>query len=149
MSDYKGHSLFNLMLFLPITLGLAYYFLNRNLDCLALYAGSFVFGTLLMSPDADIARKVKVRSLRGFFLILFRPYSRLFKHRGVSHWVIIGTLTRVAWLFMLFSIGYTLFYQRTLSIEPLILFCKTHKEPIYYSLGGLCLADIGHLLLDH
>ena len=148
MSNYKGHNLFNLIFFLPITLAGIFYFFTQNGEHLCLYAGGFIFATFFMSPDSDIADKIKMNSLRGVLSLPFRLYSKFFKHRGISHWIVVGTFTRIFWLVLLFAICYTLLYQRTLSLEPLISFYKAHTLSVNYAIAGFCIADIGHLILD-
>lgn len=147
MANYKTHTLFNLSLFLPATTLLLFYLLHPSRSDLIGYCASFAYGTLYMCPDADVADKIKLLSIRGIMTLPFRPYSRLFAHRGISHWLVIGTATRVIWLASLFIVPYMI-YQRSFSFYPLISFYKAYKSTIIYALSGLCLSDFGHLLLD-
>lgn len=57
---------------------------------------SYLVGGLMLSPDLDTPSKPfhRWRGLKGFWL----PYQQLFKHRGASHWIAIGTLSRVLYL---------------------------------------------------
>ena len=147
MASYKTHTLFNLSFFLPATALLLFYLFHPSRADLIAYSASFVYGTLYMGPDADVADKIKLLSLRGIMSLPFRPYSKLFAHRGISHWLIIGTATRIIWLASLLIIPYII-YKRSFSLYPLVSFYTTYKSTIIYALSGLCLSDFGHLLLD-
>lgn len=52
-----------------------------------------------LTPDLDLARSRAQRALRVLLplRILGLAYARVFKHRGISHWPVVGTLTRVLW----------------------------------------------------
>ena len=67
------------------------------------FGAGVLVGTLAtaagFSPDLDLAenrkpKRLSTRLLRWYLL----PYARLAKHRHVSHWPVIGTLTRVFYL---------------------------------------------------
>lgn len=66
-------------------------------EYLLLFAISFLAGTCLLSPDLDVTGSDPARSW-GVAGAIWRPYARLFRHRGVSHLPVIGTLTRVLYL---------------------------------------------------
>jgi uncharacterized metal-binding protein len=95
----------------------------------------------------DLAYKIKWYSLRGLLSIPFRSYSRVFRHRGISHRLILGSLTRIVWLSLfilaILYLGDWMFF----SIKDLSLF-YTHKQDILYGFSGICLADIAHIFLD-
>lgn len=52
---------------------------------------AYLAGTFLLSPDLDLAEK-GTRSQRrwGPLGLLWRPYGRLFRHRGLSHTWVLG-----------------------------------------------------------
>lgn len=60
---------------------------------------AYLAGTFLLSPDLDLAEK-GTRSQRrwGPLGLLWRPYGRLFRHRGLSHTWVLGPLTRLGYL---------------------------------------------------
>ena len=71
---------------------------------------------LLLTPDIDLPgrtheewRLLKRLPIIGkLWLMFWAGYGQGFKHRGVSHWPIIGTATRLLWLFsplLLFNLG--------------------------------------------
>jgi len=98
MSGYKTHSKFNLFIALPILLGAAFYFLHPPRNLMLTFAIVFSYSTLFMSPDMDLAYQIRLFSLRGLFSIPFRSYAQLFSHRGLSHNVLLGSVTRILWL---------------------------------------------------
>ena len=61
---------------------------------------------VFLSPDLDLSGRTvsetllyRLHPIIGFpFQILWFPYALMFKHRGVSHWPVIGTATRLAYL---------------------------------------------------
>ncbi len=117
----------------------------------------WLFSTLLFSPDTDLMPK-KRSGLLQFFLY---PYSIIFKHRGLSHGLLLGTLTRVTYgiilggilVFVLSKMGY-------LAIEAegywrgLFEFVSeySYQQPIYKSVTwlylGLASADACHIFID-
>jgi len=114
----------------------------------ATFAVAFVYTTLFMSPDMDIAHRIKWYSLRGLLSLPFRSYSQLFKHRGLSHSLLFGSLTRIVWLA---SFLFALLYICKLAYIPfddLLLYCATYKKIALYTLAGIFLADASHILTD-
>ena len=64
---------------------------------------SYLIGTFLVTPDLDLAnRSVRAKSNWGVFGILWLPYGALFKHRGLSHSWLLGPLTRLLYMLILF-----------------------------------------------
>ena len=61
---------------------------------------AYLFGTFLLSPDMDLAQSDPMSNW-GLFRFLWRPYAHLFKHRGISHMPVVGTLTRVLYLLVM------------------------------------------------
>ncbi len=67
------------------------------------FALGYLLSTFGVYPDQDI-HHVRIYPERrypiwGSFLYYWSlPYGLLFKHRGVSHWPIVGTLTRVVFM---------------------------------------------------
>ena len=78
-----------------------------------LYAAMGSALTLLVNPDADMeivtgnerAFMRRVPLIGRVWLWLWYPYARMFRHRGVSHWPVVGTLTRAAYLGVLLTVG--------------------------------------------
>ena len=131
MSQYKTHSAFNCAL-LPFLIGAMVFFFNPTFKNVVYFSAAFLYGTFLMNPDLDMAKKIKLFSLRGFFSIPFRSYSYVFKHRGISHSVLLGTLTRVIWLF-LFVLGILyIVYKKSVHQKDLVLFFNMYREMLIY-----------------
>ncbi|MDX8430581.1 MAG: DUF2227 family putative metal-binding protein [Candidatus Algichlamydia australiensis] len=145
MANYRTHSTFNLLIALPLFLAGGYYYLHLEPIPLIAFGAIFSYGTLFLSPDLDLAYQIKVGSLRGLLTLPFRPYSRLFRHRGLSHMPILGTITRVIWLALIIL---AIFYILNMGHQPFVSFIKAHREIFLYSLAGLIAADLSHLLLD-
>jgi len=148
MAMYKGHTRFNLFIALPIFLGAIYYFLNPHRDLMITFAAVFSYSTLFMSPDLDLANKIKLFSLRGVLTFPFRSYAKFFSHRGLSHHVLLGSLTRILWLAGWGALIFLALYKGLPTKATFLKFYFHYKPFILYSLGGVCLADWCHLLLD-
>ena len=102
-----------------------------------------------MNPDLDLIHQIKLFSLRGLLTLPFRFYSKIFKHRGLSHSIIFGTATRILWLsgvaLLLFYVAY-----RTIPTEKTFLYyLNYYKLYVIYGLAGIVLADWCHLALDY
>ena len=145
---YKGHARFNLFLALPILIGGIHYFFDPTKYELFTFASVFTYCTLFMNPDLDMADQIKLISIRGVLTIPFRSYAKFFSHRGISHNLILGSLSRIIWILGWTIVVFFLLYK-TLPTKATILKFYFHYETyIRYSLAGICLADWCHLLLD-
>lgn len=60
-------------------------------------AGGIALSTFLLSPDLDMDGTEPDKGW-GILEKIWNPYSKLFRHRGISHMPIIGTLTRLVYL---------------------------------------------------
>lgn len=141
MPAYRTHVTLNLFLGLPLGLAaLKYTVLSTPTDVLT-FAGAFIYGTFFLHPDVDLARNIRLFSLKGLLTLPFRPYSYLFRHRGISHMPIIGTLTRVLWLM---GFMWLLFSCLDWAYPNL----HWNQPPFWFGISGLALADFFHVLLD-
>jgi len=145
---YKQHAQFNLFIALPILIGALYYFLHPKMGLILTFSGTFAYSTLFMNPDMDLASQIRLSSIRGILSLPFRSYSKLFSHRGLSHNMIVGSLTRIVWLLVWGALIFLIVYQSLPTKGTLLKFYKEHQAIILYALSGVCLADWGHLLLD-
>src|SRR3989304_2034863 len=138
MALYKKHVKFNIF-FLPLILFFIFYIFKSSFLHLTIFSLTFIYSTLFMSPDLDLANQIKFFSIRGFFTLPFRFYSIFFRHRGLSHYPIIGSLTRILWLG---GFIYLLFY---LLNKPIIskkeLFKVLKSSCFLYGLFGVVLSD--------
>lgn len=120
-------------------------------------AGLGCFAGIFISPDLDMRQRTvsETTLLRwslgvGYiWIFLWYPYSMLFRHRGVSHTPLIGTVTRVLYL-----LGMALLVQYTAHILSganwsIWTWVEQHQQPIAMFIAGLAISDIGHWVLDH
>ena len=133
---------------LPILLALIFYLMDPKLYLLLTFGSTFVYATLFMSPDLDLAHQIRLFSILGFLSIPFRSYSRLFSHRGLSHHILLGSATRILWLSGWGALIFYIIYQSVPDQSTLLKFYNHHQSYILYGLAGICFADWGHLLLD-
>lgn len=118
----------------------------------------WMFSTFIFSPDTDLGPKKRV----GILGILLRPYSWIFKHRGLSHSYFLGTLSRVG--YGLLIVGLMIFSlkrsgQIDLDVEGYFNFLRefflqydySQKEYQFLSwfFVAYVFADACHILLDH
>ena len=145
---YRNHVRFNLFFALPVLLGTIYYCFHPSLNLLITFAGVFIYSTLFMNPDLDIANRVKLFSFRGLMTLPFRSYAKCFSHRGLSHNVILGSLTRIIWLIFWGIAIFFLIYKTLPNTTTLYAYYQQYRPFVFYTLSAICLADWCHLLLD-
>lgn len=148
MSDYRTHTSFNLLFALPLVIIACSDLLHLAWNSTLTLASCFTYGTLFMSPDLDLAYNIRLGSVRGILAIPFRSYAVLFRHRGLSHSLLFGTVTRLLWLGMFIMAILFLFYEIDPSSKSFTLFFIKHKMTLAAAFGGLFVADACHLLLD-
>ena len=157
MPSYRTHTAFNLFLVLPISLTALYCSMHPKNAQLVSFMAMFIYTTLFMSPDMDLSYKIKWYSLRGLLSLPFRSYARVFKHRGISHSLLLGSLTRVVWLSLViillllclsFLLSHPFFVTSYVATSCLVTSYIHYKKEIFYGLSGICLADAAHILLD-
>jgi uncharacterized metal-binding protein len=119
----------------------------------------YVLGTFLLSPDLDLKHSKPSKRWKAL-KILWRPYQKKSKHRGISHIPILGTFTRLLYIFLLITALYYLLYfflssywqestQKISQLNPLILAEKlAYKEWTFYALLGLIASELTHISLD-
>lgn len=148
MSNYKGHTYFNLLFALPLLILASKHGLNLPLPVTATAVGAFVYGTLFMNPDLDLVHQIKLFSLRGLLSLPFRGYSRIFRHRGLSHSLLFGTLTRLLWIALLALVLLVLIYNVDPSAQSFKAYVLKHQAYLLAAFAGFFVADACHLLLD-
>lgn len=145
MPSGKTHLAVELVLW-PALLAGFYYFFTPHWEELLLFGGAYLLSSLLLSPDLDL-RHNSARRRWGPLGFIWVPYFKIFKHRGMSHSLLLGSLTRLVYLGAVFgvmlvglsSLGFALpeeapswFNERTLLILGV----------------GLYLPNVLHVLLD-
>ena len=105
---------------------------------------SYLFSSLFLSPDLDMRQSLAYRRWR-IGRTLWLPYSRMFRHRRLSHHPVVGPLTRIVYMgviVLLFLVVASLTIGKKLdpwgAIKPVAI-------PI---LLGLYLPNEIHILID-
>lgn len=146
MPSGKTHLRIELFL-LPIWVALFYLFIDTSWRTGALFAGAYLFSSLLLSPDLDL-RHNRSRRRWGLLGFIWIPYTKIFKHRGVSHSVFLGTLTRLGYLgvlALLIAFGLSSLNIRAISLDsPAPIDLKL----VGILLAGLWLPNIVHTMTD-
>jgi len=63
----------------------------------ATFLVSYLISSLLLSPDLDL-RRSHAAMRWGWGRIIWIPYARIFRHRALSHHLLLGPLTRIIYL---------------------------------------------------
>jgi uncharacterized metal-binding protein len=104
---------------------------------------------VFLSPDLDLAGRTvsesllwKLHPLIGLpFQAFWLPYGLLFKHRGISHWPIVGTATRLAYIALVvagmwFVVG----------CPDIPAFWEWPEAQMW--VAGLAVSDLAHFVMD-
>lgn len=157
MPSGKTHIRIDLFM-LVIVMGVVVYFwgtlakyLGRDevFEYWVVFVVAYLFGTFLLSPDMDLHTSDPMKNW-GVLRLLWRPYSAVFKHRGLSHMPIVGTLTRVVYILLVvycllvlanmsFDLGWKISGRDLKEID---------RNTVVWGLCGLCLPDIFHIVAD-
>lgn len=146
MAQYKTHSIFNIFIALPLFVWGISYFFQPSYNLLIIFGTCFTYSTLFMSPDVDLANKIKLFSIKGLLTLPFRGYSKIFKHRGLSHSIILGSITRIVWLGAFFYLVLFLLNKPLLNKKEVVSILKS--DYFLYGFTAIILADFCHILLD-
>lgn len=142
MPSGKTHIAFELFLW-PIFIAGYAWFLKPPMEDLTVFAGTYLFSSLFFSPDLDLRRNSSRRRW-GPLGFIWTPYTKVFKHRGVSHSLVFGTMTRLLYLtalsgLVLLGLLYAGMVLPQVKVEP-------HLLLIAYA--GLAIPNIVHATLD-
>jgi uncharacterized metal-binding protein len=116
---------------------------SLSAETLAAFACGFAFGMFFLSPDLDLARSRPAKRW-GILSILWWPYARLFRHRGLSHHIFWGPLTRLAYLAVIAAAAY--FALGAMMGRP-VLPRLVHVEVLAVLLG-VYTPNVVHVLVD-
>ncbi len=155
MSSGKFHDKVNLIAgstFSGILIGL-----EQPVFAIGSFTSGWLIATFIFSPDTDTMPKKRTGPLQ-FFLY---PYSLMFKHRGLSHSFLWGTLIRVLYgvilfgiiLFILNKMGHISYSGKDYAqfIKNFIFswdFSLLSYQAVTWFFVGMLLADIHHYFLD-
>lgn len=110
--------------------------------------------TLLVNPDTDqeaISRNERklIRNTLGLgfiWLALWHPYAVLFRHRGISHVPVIGTLTRMAYIGVF--IGMCAYALELVSPYYLVVNLEEMTSGVCGMFTGMAVSDVLHWVMD-
>ena len=108
------------------------------------FAGAYAFSSLFLSPDLDL--QTSRPYLRwGAIRWLWAPYALVFKHRRLSHHLLLGPLSRIAYLSVLVLGGAVVYLALARRSVPDIRM----PVEILIAIGcGLYVPNLTHVLLD-
>ncbi len=148
MSNYRGHVKHNCLFWFPTAFLVLHFWMHPTYSQLGAFSGAFFYATFFMNPDLDLVHQVKLFSVRGLCSLPFRWYSRVFMHRGISHHIILGTVSRLVWAFGVYLIVFYFLYRSLDGYDSFFYYVSLHKHLVYYGVFGVFFADLGHLLVD-
>ncbi len=149
MASGRTHDIVNLMALPPIV-----YYLKPS-DYIGFSTG-YLVGTFFLTPDNDIYHSLPNKRWK-ILRFLWKPYTKIFSHRGISHYPIIGTVTRLVYLITVFLILFSIFYFILINAYPeskkffsqIMIDYSYLSSPFFISfLIGLFLSEIIHILTD-
>lgn len=133
------------MILLPF-LSAAYYYFDPNLNHLAGFFFAYLAASLLLTPDLDL-RHNDTRKRWGLLGFIWVPYSKLFKHRGLSHSLLFGMVTRIGYLSVVAGVFIVGAYYAGVSL-PQIQW-KPNWPLMTAIVIGLYTPNVLHVLYDH
>lgn len=132
------------MILLPAFLG-GYYYLDPDINRLMTFGAAYLSASLLLTPDLDL-RHNDTRKRWGLLGFIWVPYSKMFKHRGLSHSLMFGMLTRIGYLSLLTTAGFAGAYYAGMNVP------QFHWQPnwplVWAGVAGLYIPNILHALYD-
>ena len=144
MASGEAHSKATLLLVAPCAL-LGFVATGELLPTLCCGLGCWTGLTINPDLDQEGISKQEWKLVRrtfglGFLFLLYTwPYAVLHKHRGSSHWPIIGTLVRVLYFSLPFlALCWYLGYSPSLEVWA----------GLAWAIAGLAISDIAHWLMD-
>ncbi len=142
MAKGRTHARFNIiLLFIILVLPLEFFHPWDRL----FFALGFLLSTFLVSPDMDMFNTYPYRRW-GILKFLWLPYALLFKHRGISHVPVLGTITRVAYMLLVVSLLVLLILG---SWEDFLRFILENDRALSFIILGMIVGDASHIFLDY
>jgi len=123
------------------------------------FSVGYLIGTFLLSPDLDLKHSKPSKRWR-FLKIIWRPYQKKSKHRGLSHTPILGAFIKLFYLMFVLTVIYLILYllfsnywkeglEILSSINPLVLIDDlAYKEWVFYAILGLLASELMHVVAD-
>jgi uncharacterized metal-binding protein len=120
---------------------------ERFRTCVLGFSLAYLFSTFFLSPDLDLDR-CRARSRWGIFGMLWYPYSKIFRHRGISHSIIFGMVTRILYLILIVAL-LQLGLRRFLGIDVGLSVERQLDFSVVGAIAaGLYIPDATHIILD-
>ena len=145
-NDGQIHSVISLALAVPCTI------IGLGLDGIrgAILMGGGCVAGIFLSPDLDQETLTTSETIflkipyvgwvfTGLMFAYWLGYAVMFKHRGISHWPVVGTITRMMYISFTFVIILVLWHVNLFTIV-------LPYFPLWFL--GLCISDVGHYLRD-
>ena len=161
----RTHTIVNVSA-IGVAVPLLYYYCEFCLDDVLVGAGCALFGTIFLSPDLDL-KQSKSSQAWGWFSWIWYVYNRCFSHRKLSHFFILGTVSRVIYLFLAailistlaslsiycyeeLSVDSVLVAQESIGqiIRDSVLWAENHPKILLAGFIGLVFSDGLHLVTD-
>jgi len=123
------------------------------------FGSAYVLSTILMSPDIDLPHSKPSKRWK-ILKVFWGPYRKIFKHRGASHLPIVGTLTRLLYVFFVVMFIYFVLIGIMSFANYSDYFIKSSdtflnnikstftQEDVFWFLMGAILSDIVHIFWD-
>lgn len=105
---------------------------------------SYLGASLLLSPDLDLAGSAPARRW-GPLRFLWRPYVWIFRHRGLSHSILLGPLTRLLYLGLL---GFLVWIALYLAFGIRVGWHPPRPTLVAAVATGIYFSNFLHVLLD-
>jgi uncharacterized metal-binding protein len=133
---------------------------SENITIVTLYSIAYLFSSFMFSGDLDLVSQQSRRW--GILRWIWIPYRKMFRHRSkFTHGIVLGTIIRIVYLFLIFSIFFSLLYfvtfktspflHKELTSETAVFLQLTSKQPKTYFLAiflGLTCGALVHTLSD-
>jgi uncharacterized metal-binding protein len=108
------------------------------------FIAAYVFSMLLLSPDLDLAKSDSYRRW-GPLRWLWMPYAAAFRHRRVSHHLLFGPITRIAYVGILALAALLVYVLVSRSATPRLV---APVDLVLAVLIGLYLPNLTHIVVD-
>ena len=155
MAAGRTHNVATLVL-TPAVAWAAWELSNHN-DLTTWLAGVGCFCGIFISPDLDMRQRTvsETTLLRwslgiGYiWIVLWYPYAVLFRHRGISHMPMVGTVTRVLYLLVIALLIQHIVHSSLDSQWSAWNWVEQNQRSLAIFIAGLAISDLGHWVLDH
>lgn len=147
MPSYSSHILFNFIILSALFILYQYAGAPLTTIQLALFLIFYILGTAILTPDLDSRSEASRRC--G---VACTPYRKLFKHRGLSHHLIWGIVSRIIYVTLIaIIIGWLVWvfwWRFSIDGSSLLTFTFLHMKEIGTAGAGLFLSNLFHIALD-